>query len=326
MPVLLLNSFDEVPPNFGPSVVTLGNFDGVHRGHAAVLARVRQEADARMAKAVAVTFDPHPLAVLFPDKAPAMVTGIEDRLFLLEQRGMDATLVLPFTTEIAAMSPRAWVKTCFVDALRAKCVVVGKDTRFGKKNAGDIATLQALGTEFDFSVVALADVGPGERYSSSQVRQLINSGEVREAAAVLGRWHTVTGEVVRGYQRGRTLGFPTANLAEDAEGLVPADGVYAGWVIQRDLPSEHPDFRLPAAISVGTNPTFDIPRRTVEAYVLDRTDLDLYGRRIAVEFLHRLRGNKKFDSIETLIAHMNTDVDHARVLTAETEDPSAAGH
>ena len=314
--MLRLTDPHDLPADFGPTVVTLGNFDGVHRGHAAVMQRVAQEAHARGLKSVAVTFEPHPLAVLAPDKAPEMLTGMKDRLFLLEQLGLDAVVVMPFTRELAAQTPREFVETTFVDALHAGCVVVGKDTRFGVKNSGDITTLSELGGEFGFDVIALDDVGPGVRWSSSQVRELIAGGKVDEAAEVLGRNHCVVGEVVKGFQRGRELGFPTANLARDAEGVVPADGVYAGWLVRRSLAQDDPEYRLPAAISVGTNPTFDIPERTVEAYVLDRTDLDLYGEIVAVEFVQHLRGNVKFDSIEALIEQMTRDVEAARDLLA----------
>ena len=314
--MLRLTDPHDLPADFGPTVVTLGNFDGVHRGHAAVMQRVAQEAHARGLKSVAVTFEPHPLAVLAPDKAPEMLTGMKDRLFLLEQLGLDAVVVMPFTRELAAQTPREFVEATFVDALHARCVVVGKDTRFGVKNSGDITTLSELGGEFGFDVIALDDVGTGVRWSSSQVRELIAGGKVDEAAEVLGRNHCVVGEVVKGFQRGRELGFPTANLARDAEGVVPADGVYAGWLVRRSLAQDDPEYRLPAAISVGTNPTFDIPERTVEAYVLDRTDLDLYGEIVAVEFVQHLRGNVKFDSIEALIEQMTRDVEAARDLLA----------
>ena len=312
--MLRLTELSDVPADFGPTVVTLGNFDGVHRGHDAVLDRVISEAKSRGAKAVAVTFDPHPVAVLFPERAPAMLSGLPDRLDLLEQRGLDAVLVMNFTHELAQQTPREFVEKTFVDALGATCVVVGQDSRFGVRNSGDVNTLRELGGEFGFDVIALSDVGPGMRWSSSQVRGLLAEGKVDEAADVLGRLHCVVGEVVKGFQRGRELGFPTANLAQDADGVVPADGVYAGWLVRRSLPLDDPERRLPAAISVGTNPTFDIPTRTVEAYVLDRTDLDLYGEIVAVEFAQHLRGNVKFDSIDSLIDQIKADVDQTRKL------------
>lgn len=312
--MLRLTDPRELPADFGPSVVTLGNFDGVHRGHRAVLSRLIEEGKARGARSVAVTFEPHPLAVLFPERAPDMLTGIQDRLYLLENAGLDAVVVMPFTKELASQSPREFVERTFVNDLGATCVVVGRDTRFGAKNAGDIDTLRELGDEFGFDVIALDDVGPGVRWSSTQVRELLAAGNVAGAADVLGRLHCVVGEVVKGFQRGRELGFPTANLAQNSEGVVPADGVYAGWLVRRALDFDDPERRLPAAISVGTNPTFDIPVRTVEAYVLDRTDLDLYGEIVAVEFAQHLRGNVKFDSIEDLIVQMTKDVDESRTL------------
>lgn len=312
--MLRLTDPADLPKDFGPTVVTLGNFDGVHRGHAAVLAEVRAQAAARGAKSVAVTFEPHPLAVLAPERAPDMLTGLADRVFLLEQRGLDAVVVMPFTRELAQQTPREFVENTFVDALHATCVVVGRDTRFGVKNSGDISALTEFGQEFGFDVIALDDVGPGVRWSSSQVRELLAAGKVADAAGVLGREHCVVGEVVKGFQRGRELGFPTANLSQDADGVVPADGVYAGWLVRRERPLDDPERRLPAAISVGTNPTFDIPLRTVEAYVLDRTDLDLYGEIVAVEFVQHLRGNVRFDSIDALIQQMGHDVDACRTL------------
>lgn len=312
--MLRLSDPFDLPRDFGPTAVTLGNFDGVHRGHAAVLSELGTQAREHGARTVAVTFEPHPLAVLYPDKAPQMLMGIEDRLYLLEQRGLDAVVVMPFTRELAAQTPREFVQRTFVEALDARCVVVGKDTRFGVKNSGDIETLRELGAEFGFDVVALDDIGPGIRWSSTQVRGLLADGEVGQAADVLGRPHCVVGEVVKGFQRGRELGFPTANLARDAEGVVPADGVYAGWLVRGECAQEGRYHRLPAAISVGTNPTFDIPERTVEAYVLDRDDLEMYGETVGIEFVRRLRGNVKFDSIDDLVEQMHSDVDASRTI------------
>nr|WP_243757438.1 bifunctional riboflavin kinase/FAD synthetase [Allobranchiibius sp. GilTou38] len=300
----------DLPSEFGPSVVTIGNFDGVHLGHRTLLAAVVQRAQREGLASVAVTFEPHPLAVLHPDHAPVLVSSLEDRLATMEQIGLDAVLVMPFTLELAAMSPRDFVREVFVDGLRAHAVVVGRDTRFGARNEGDVDTLRELGAEFGFEVQVQEDVGEGGRYSSTEVRSDLVAGDVAAASRILGRPHAVTGMVVRGAQRGRELGYPTANLAQDATGFVPADGVYAGWLVR----IQHGGERLPAAISVGTNPTFDGTQRTVEAYVLDRTDLDLYDEVVAVEFTDRLRSNVRFDSIEPLIEQMGHDVDRARTL------------
>jgi riboflavin kinase/FMN adenylyltransferase len=186
------------------------------------------------------------------------------------------------------------------------------------RNSGDVETLRELGTVHGFDVVALEDIGegaaPGARWSSTQLRAELLEGKVSHAAQILGRPHRVTGRVVHGDHRGRELGFPTANLSPEHEGLVPADGVYAGWLVRPDLDASAPDRTLPAAVSVGTNPTFDGHQRRVEAYVLDRTDLDLYGERVAVEFVARLRPTLKFDSVDALIAQMGQDVQRCRQI------------
>lgn len=309
----------EIPADFGPSVVTIGNFDGVHRGHQALLGAVVEQARRRGVLSVALTFDPHPVAVLFPERAPQTIADLDTRLERIAATGIDAVLTMQFTHELAAMTPQEFVEQVFVDVLHADAVVVGRDTRFGVRNSGDVGTLRELGAQFGYDVVVLDDVvdaaGDRARFSSSAVRDDLATGEVERAAAILGRLHEVRGTVVRGHQRGRELGFPTANLCRSATGLIPADGVYAGWLVRDDLPESHPDRRMPAAISVGTNPTFDdVPVRTVEAYVLDRDDLYLYDEPVRVQFAHRLRGNTKFDSIETLIHQMGQDVDRARNL------------
>ena len=309
---------DDIPGDLGPTVVTLGNFDGVHRGHREVLTRVVREAAQRGAMPVAVTFEPHPIAVLYPDRAPAAVMSLAQRLDALEDVGLGAVLVLEFTREFAQQSPEEFVKATFVDALGAAAVVVGEDTRFGVRNSGDVDTLRELGVVHGFDVIALADIGEGDadvvRWSSTQLRAELLAGKVSHAAQILGRPHRVTGTVVHGDHRGRELGFPTANLSQDHEGLVPADGVYAGWLVRLDLDSAAPDRTLPAAISVGTNPTFDGHQRRVEAYVLDRTDLELYGERVAIEFVSHLRPTLKFDSIDDLVTQMTDDVDRCRAI------------
>lgn len=297
----------------GPSVVTIGNFDGVHSGHRALLRAVVDLARETGCNAVAVTFEPHPLAVLQPERAPRAISTLADRLDALEEIGLDAVVVLAFTLELAAMSPRDFVHDVFVRDLHARAVVVGRDTRFGARNAGDVDTLRELGREFDFDVRVQQDVGDDGRYSSTRVRADLLAGDVATAARILGRPHSVTGVVVHGAQRGRELGYPTANLAQDATGFVPADGVYAGWLLRTERGGE----RLPAAISVGTNPTFDGTQRTVEAYVLDRTDLDLYDEVVTVAFTQRLRGNVRFESVDELIVQMGQDVQRARKLTGQ---------
>ncbi|WP_109473609.1 bifunctional riboflavin kinase/FAD synthetase [Ornithinimicrobium cavernae] len=317
--MLRWTDLQEIPSGFGPSVVTLGNFDGVHRGHRALLGTVVREADARTAAAVAVTFDPPPLAVLHPERAPEQIAGLEHRLELMAGTGLDAVLLLEFSHQLAAMTPEEFVREVFVDGLGACAVVLGSDSRFGVRNSGNIDTMRELGQRYGFDVVELAAVGEttaGARtWSSTHVRRLLAEGNVAEAAEILGRPHRVTGEVVHGHHRGRALGFPTANLAEETGGLVPADGVYAGWLERLDLPAGDAERRLPAAISVGTNPTFDdVLVRTVEAHVLDRTDLDLYHEQVGVDFVERLRGNVRFGSVDELLTRIGQDVDVSRSI------------
>ncbi|WP_028131143.1 bifunctional riboflavin kinase/FAD synthetase [Serinicoccus marinus] len=312
-------SLEDVPAELGPTVATLGNFDGVHQGHRTVLETVTGIARERGLASVAVTFDPHPVAVLHPERAPQEIAGLEHRLDLLEEAGLDAVVVIEFTKEYARLSPEDFVVETFVDGLRAEVVVVGQDTRFGLHNSGDVGTMRELGEVHGFDVVVQHTAGAldgGLRtWSSTALRQALADGDLATANAILDRPHRVSGEVVHGHHRGRELGYPTANLAFDCVGMIPADGVYAGWLERPDLPVGHPDRRLPAAISVGTNPTFDdVEQRTVEAYVLDRDDLDLYGEVVRVDFVQRLRGNVRFDSLDELMAQMAADVDRSRDL------------
>lgn len=306
------------PESLRPCVVTLGNFDGVHRGHLAVIDQLRRVAANHGLPAVAVTFDPHPLAVLRPDQAPELLTPGPLRDDLLRDAGVDGLLVLDFTAEFAQLSPEDFVRDVFVRGLHIAAVVVGVDARFGHRNSGDVSTLQDLGQRFGFEVFAIDDVGGEVRWSSTTVRQHLRAGEVAQAATILGRPHRVVGTVVHGHHRGRELGYPTANLGPDALGLVPAEGVYAGWLTRMDLPVGAPDRTMPAAISIGTNPTFETDgSRTVEGYVLDRTDLDLYGEKVMFEFVEHIRPTLKFDGIEALLEAMAKDVAQCRAILTQ---------
>ena len=298
-----------VPEGFGPSAVTIGKFDGVHRGHRAVIDRIRSIAADDGLKAVVVTFDRNPLALLAPDKCPDSLVSVRQKLELLATTGVDATLLLPFDRALASVPATEFVERVLVDTLHAKVVLVGRDFRFGARGAGDVRLLTDLGTTFGFTVEVVDDVRPeGERrVSSTWIRELLAEGDVRHAAELLGHAPAVSGIVVHGAKRGRELGFPTANLTPESEGLIPADGVYAGWLTDSGT-------RYPAAISVGNNPTFEgVPTKQVEAYVLDR-DLDLYDHLVDVEFVERLRGMVAFTSIPDLIETMRGDVDRAREL------------
>lgn len=324
----------DVPEDFGPSVVTIGNFDGVHRGHTQVLIRMVADARAVDARAVAVTFDPHPSRVHRPDDAPPLLTGVADRLELLAATGLDAVLLLEYTRDFARQTPEEFVERYLVRGLRARTVVVGRDVRFGVENSGDLSTMVALGERFGFEVEVIEDLAHDDpalarRWSSTWARELLEAGDVARAAEVLGRWHRVRGVVVHGDARGRELGFPTANLAPDATGMVPADGVYAGWLRRlvdatgAPVPADAPDVLLPAAVSIGTNPTFDGVARRVEAYVLDRTDLDLYGQEVAFELVERLRPTLRFGSVDELVATMHDDVARARAVLGQPAVPAA---
>lgn len=302
----------QVPADFGPSVVTIGNFDGVHRGHRGVLTRMVADAAGEGLRAVAVTFHPHPAQVHRPDRAPELITGIADRIELLAETGLDAVLLVEYTLAFARSTPEDFVRRYLVDGLRAATVVVGRDVRFGRDNAGDLTTMRALGERFGFEVELIQDVH-GERqterrWSSTWVRELLAAGDVAGAAEILGRPHRVRGTVVHGDARGRELGYPTANLAQDATGMVPADGVYAGWLRRVGYPTDHADAYLPVAISIGTNPTFDGVRRRVEAHVPHRVDLDLYDEEVVLEPVARLRPTVRFDSVDELVAQMEKDV------------------
>ncbi|MFD5466201.1 bifunctional riboflavin kinase/FAD synthetase [Kitasatospora sp. NPDC127059] len=304
---------EEIPGDWGRSVVTIGSFDGVHRGHQLIIGRAVERARELGLPSVVVTFDPHPREVIRPGSHPPLLAPHPRRAELIAELGVDAVLVLPFTTEFSQESPETFVQQVLVDALRARVVIEGPNFRFGHKAAGDVALLTELGRADDFQVEVVdlqvsGTAGDGEPFSSSLTRRLVETGDMAGANEVLGRPHRVEGVVVRGAQRGRELGYPTANVETVPHSAVPADGVYAGWLTAEGE-------RMPAAISVGTNPTFDGTARTVEAYAIDRVGLDLYGLHVAVDFLAYLRGMEKFDSIEALLDRMADDVKRARELT-----------
>ena len=297
---------DAVPAHLPPSVVTIGVFDGVHRGHQAILRRALEDAAARDADTIVVTFDPHPDVVVRPDQAPLMLTDISERLRLFASLGVDATLVLPFSHEISLWSPEEFARRVIVDLLHAERVVVGSNFRFGHRASGDVDALREIGAKNSFDVDAVALLGGEEPVSSTTIRGLLAAGDVAAAAVALGRPHRIIGPVVRGDGRGRELGCATANLRLVPGLAVPADGVYSGWLERRG-----DGMRWPAAISVGSNPTFDGVERRVEAHAID-TDVDLYDEIVAVEFTEKLRDMVKFDSVEQLITQMAADVDDAR--------------
>jgi riboflavin kinase / FMN adenylyltransferase len=301
-----------VPAGFGPSVVTVGMFDGVHRGHRALLDRVAAEAAARGLPAGAVTFDRHPLEVLRPGAEPPLLTTLDRKVALLGAAGMDFVLVLAFTEELSRVAAEAFARDVLLDAVGARAIVVGENFRFGHKAAGDPALLAELGRPRGVEVVAVAlHADGGEVVSSTRVRAELARGDVRAAARSLGRPHAVEGTVVRGDGRGgRQLGVPTANVALAGNLALPANGVYAGHLAEE--PGGPP---RPAATSVGVNPQFHATGLRVEAHVLD-FDGDLYGRRVSVSFEHRLRDEAAFATVDALVAQMHQDIREARRLLA----------
>jgi len=310
------------PGGWGRSVVTIGVFDGVHKGHQATITHAVKRARDLGVQSVVVTFDPHPSEVVRPGSHPAVLTEPARKAELIEELGVDVLCVVPFTPEFSRLSAEAFVHDVLVEHLHATTVVVGENFRFGHRAAGDVPLLGQLGRTFGFSVESAPLVATDSTvFSSTYIRACVDAGDVAAAAAALGRPHRVEGVVVRGDQRGRELGFPTANLLTHRYAAVPADGIYAGWLVRRAGQLARPDEpgqltrggALRAAISVGTNPTFSGRERRIEAYVLD-FDGDLYGERLALDFVAQLREQRRYDGIEPLVAQIAEDVAQTRQL------------
>ncbi|MEU4639957.1 bifunctional riboflavin kinase/FAD synthetase [Micromonospora sp. NPDC023814] len=299
--------YDAAPGGWGRSVVTIGVFDGVHKGHQATIGHAVARARELGVQSVVVTFDPHPAEVVRPGSHPAVLTEPARKAELIEALGVDVLCVVPFTPEFSRLPAEAFVHDVLVEHLHAALVVVGENFRFGHRAAGDVALLERLGRTFGFGVEGAPLVAEaGTVFSSTYIRSCVDAGDVGAAAAALGRPHRLEGVVVRGDQRGRELGFPTANLLCHRYAAVPADGVYAARLVRRGHAEP-----LGAAVSVGTNPTFSGRERRVEAYVLDFAG-DLYGERLALDFVAHLRGQIRYDAIEPLIAQMGQDVERTR--------------
>jgi riboflavin kinase/FMN adenylyltransferase len=301
---------DAVPSGWGRSVVTVGVFDGVHRGHQQLIGAAVAAGRERGLPTVLITFDPHPAEVVRPGSHPARLTSLPRRADLVAELGVDAFLVLPFTAELARMTPAEFAHEVLVERLHAAAVLVGRNFTFGHRAAGNVAMLTEFGGRFGFTVEGVELTTDNARdhitFSSTYVRACIDAGDVEAAAAALGRPHRVEGVVVHGYRRGRELGFPTANIASPPYTALPADGVYAGRFVLGDR-------RLPAAVSVGSNPTFSGTMRTVEAYVLD-VDEDFYGHEVGVDFVARLRGQERYDDLDALVAAIHGDVARTRAV------------
>ncbi|MDQ6650232.1 MAG: bifunctional riboflavin kinase/FAD synthetase [Actinomycetota bacterium] len=301
---------DDVSGGSESCVVTIGMFDGVHRGHQVIIGRAVEVARGMGLPAVVLSFDPHPAAIVRSGSPPAVLTAPEPKAALLAELGVDVMCVLPFTVAFSLLSPEEFVQHTLVERLHAAAVVVGANFRFGHRAAGTLETLQALGETGGFTAegVPLVLTGDETRVSSTYVRGQVAAGDVAAAALALGREHRIDGVVVRGDRRGRTIGYPTANVEPQPHAAVPGDGVYAGRLLVAGS-------ALPAAISIGSNPTFDGIDRRVEAYVLDApAELDLYDQSVGLSFAARLRDTVRFDAVEELLAQMGRDVDRARAV------------
>lgn len=299
-------------------MVTIGVFDGVHRGHQALIGKTVEIAKTRNLPSVVLTFDPHPSEVIRPGSHPAQLTTLRRKAELVEELGIDVFAVLPFTPELMRLSSDEFVHEILVDRLHAAALVVGENFTFGAHGAGTVPLLRELGKRFGF--VTYGAELQGERndnaeitFSSTYVRSCIDAGDVAAAEEALARPHRLEGIVVRGDGRGHDLGYPTANLSTPRFAAVPADGVYACWFVR----AADPGRRLPAAVSVGTNPTFSGRERTVEAFVLD-VDEDFYGQYVGLDFVSRLRDQIRFSSPAELVEQIDDDVTRTREILGLT--------
>lgn len=301
---------ESAPPAWGRCVVTIGVFDGVHRGHRQIIGQAVERARSLGVPSVVLTFDPHPIEVVRPGSHPPLLTGTHLKAELLEELGVDVMCVLPFTLDFSRLTHDEFVHAVLVERLHVRVVIVGENFRYGFKGEGNVASLTAAGKRFGFSVEGVPLQGSADTtWSSTYVRSCVAAGDVEGAAAALARDHRIDGVVVRGDQRGRDLGYPTANLEPLPYSAVPADGIYAGRLLRTNGDV------LPAAISVGTNPTFAGRERRVEAYVIDaEPGLDLYGEHVGLTFAARLRDTLRFDAVEPLVAQMAQDVERTRAL------------
>ncbi len=317
-----------MPTGWGRCVVTIGVFDGVHRGHQQLIATAVEQARARKVPCVLLTFDPHPAEVVRPGSHPAQLTTLARRADLAEQLGVDVFCVLPFTPELSRLPAENFVHEILVERLHAVAVVVGQNFTFGHRGAGDVTLLSKLGARFGFSIDGVGLLAEHDvTFSSTYIRSCVDAGDVEAASEALGRPHRVEGVVVRGDGRGRGLGYPTANIAPPMHSAIPADGVYAAWFTLLghgpSVGTVTPGKRCAAAVSVGTNPTFSGRTRTVEAFVLD-TEADLYGQYVAVDFVVKLRGMERFDQVDELVQAIRGDIERTRDLLDERSNDANA--
>lgn len=304
--MLTLTSISAIPTDHGPTAVTIGKFDCIHLGHQALFTEIVDAATNLNLVPTVVTFDRHPDHLLRPERAKLPILGPSQKADLISGFGIATMLQLEFNQELADLSPEQFVKQILVQGLKAKRVLVGEGFRFGNQGSGNFELLKALGDEYGFEVSEVKRVQvDGEVVSTTLVRELLDLGNVKLVNKMLGRVHEVSGMVEHGLKIGRKIGFPTANIARDAEGYLPLDGVYAGWLIADGI-------RFPAAHSVGINETFQAVPRLVESHVLDETELDLYDKVVSLEFVDFVRPAAKFDGVEALVSQINLDLDIVR--------------
>ncbi|MEJ2637977.1 MAG: bifunctional riboflavin kinase/FAD synthetase [Desulfosarcinaceae bacterium] len=309
----LIETLADIKTPFANAVITIGNFDGVHIGHQALFHTVMEKADAIGGTSVAMTFEPHPIRVLKPNSHPPLITLYEQKVELIARTGIDVLISVPFDQDFAALGAKAFVYDLLLDTIGVKAIVVGRDYTFGRNREGNVATLQEMAAGGGFEVIVAdwiqAQNGHRERISSTNIRTAVHAGDMQLAKKMLGRYYQIRGRVAHGRNRGgKLLGFPTANINLQDE-LCPQAGIYAVTV-------EHADKTLPGVANIGYSPTFDDHIFTVEVHLLD-FDQDIYNRRIKVNFVKRLREERKFDSLEALSAQIGKDVAAARIILAE---------
>ncbi len=306
--MITVSSTAEIPAGLPESSITIGKFDGIHLGHQQLLAEAIESADEHLLIPVVVTFDRHPHSILSPGTEPQALIGQNQKSELLEQAGIELVLNLPFDQYLSQLTPEEFVRTVLVESLKAKIVTIGEGFRFGVDQQGDVETLKDLGKQLGFHVRVIPNyLVDGEVVSTSRIRALLLEGNVKGAAKLLGRLHSTQGVIEHGLKIGRQIGFPTANMSRDAEGFLPLDAVYAGWLYADGE-------RYMTAISVGINETFEAVPRLLEAHIIDVQGLDLYDKIITVEYVDFIRLAAKFDGVESLVAAINKDLDQIRAI------------
>ena len=308
--MLEITNISQLPADLSNTAIAIGKFDGLHLGHQQLLHELVDYSQDAGLVPVVITFDRHPKALLDPENCPRPIIGPGQKSNLMQDAGVEVLLTLPFTGELAELSPQDFIEKV-VAPLGAQMIFVGAGFRFGASGSGTVDHLREFGPQFGFRVREVANVEvSGRKISSTELRSILDAGKVEVASLLLGRNHVVTGMVEHGRKLGRTLGFPTANIARDAEGYLPGDGVYAGYLYAGGV-------RYPAAHSVGTNDTVGEVPKVLESHVIGRTDLDLYDQEVSCEFVAQVRGWAKFASLEELIAQIAVDVKQASEILGE---------